>query len=422
MKLLENAHQCLAHIKPHSHILVQGGMATPMTLINSLKERANDLTGMTMMHIHTHGDAWYTEDEFQNNWSTKNFFVGSNIRKNLNYKNVDFVPCFLSEIPMFFAKGEMKCDVLFLNVSPADKHGHYSLGTSVDIIRPALEVADLVIAQINQRVPRTYGDAIINDKDIDFAFLCDEELHLSPYKKPSAEEELIGQHIAGIIEDGSTLQMGIGAIPDAVLSALKGHQNLGVHTEMFSDGIIPLLESGVVNNSQKRFHQGRTVTSFIVGSRKLVDFVDDNPSIHLYSSDYINSPRTIARNPKVVAINSAIQIDLTGQVCADSIGHQIYSGVGGQMDFIRGASLSEGGKPIIAIPSRTKKGVSKITPELNGGAGVVTTRAHIHYVATEYGVVNLYGKSLGERAKLLTSIAHPDDREGLERSWYEIIK
>ncbi len=422
MKILNNVQECLSHIPSHSHILVQGGMSTPSLLINALEQRAFDLKDMTMMHIHTHGDAWYTRSEYKENWKSLNFFVGSNIRKNLNYENVDFVPCFLSEIPMFFEKGHIKLNVLFINVSPADRHGHHSLGTSVDIIRPALEVADLVIAQINDQVPRTYGDAIINDGDIDYGFICSEALQVDDPKVLSAEEIKIGQNIAEFIEDGSTLQMGIGAIPDAVLSSLHSHQNLGVHTEMFSDGIIPLLEKGVVNNSQKKFHQGRTVTSFIVGSQKLVDFVDDNPSIHLYSSDYINSPKTIARNPKVVAINSAIQIDLTGQVCADSIGHSIYSGVGGQMDFIRGASLSEGGKPIIAITSRTKKGVSKITHELNPGAGVVTTRAHIHYVATEYGLVNLFGKPIGERAKLLISIAHPDDRESLERAWHKIIK
>jgi acyl-CoA hydrolase len=310
-------------------------------------------------------------------------------------------------------------NVALISVSPPDKNGFVSLGTSVDATLAAVQTAKLVIAQVNRYMPRTFGDATVHCSEIDFLVEKDEPLHEVHSEALTEQEERIGQYIAELVPDGATLQMGIGSIPNAVLQNLKNHQHLGVHTEMFSDGLLPLLESGVVDNSKKRLLQGRTVATFLMGTQKLYDFVNDNPSIQMKTVDYVNNMRNISKNPNVIGINSAIEIDLTGQVCADSIGTQIYSGVGGQIDFIRGASMSEGGKPIIAMASRTLKGISKIVPTLKVGAGVVSTRANMHYVVTEYGVAYLYGKSLKQRAKALIEIAHPDDREALEKAAFE---
>jgi acyl-CoA hydrolase len=306
-----------------------------------------------------------------------------------------------------------------VQVSPPDKHGYCSLGVSVDGSRAAVNNAKTVIAQINPNMPRTHGDGIIHKSQIDFAVEVDDALPEFPPAELQETELKIGRHCANLVEDGATLQMGIGSIPDAVLASLTSHKNLGVHTEMFSDGLISLLESGVANNSKKRIHPNRTVASFLVGSKKLYNYVDDNPNVAMLDCAYVNDTSVIRRNPKVTAINSAIEVDLTGQVCADSIGTRQYSGVGGQMDFIRGASLSEGGKPIIALPSTTRKGLTRIVPYLKQGAGVVTTRAHVHYIVTEYGSVQLYGKSLRERAKALIQISHPDHQEELEKAAFE---
>jgi len=326
---------------------------------------------------------------------------------------------FLSEIHRLFRRSILPLDVAFIQVSPPDRHGYCSLGVSVDITIPAIQTAKLVIAQVNPQVPRTHGDGIIHMSELDFAVEVDESIFGHEPTEVSELESKIGANVASLVEDGATLQMGIGGIPNAALKNLGGHKNLGIHTEMFSDGILPLVESGVINGSQKEVKTGKIVTCFAVGSQKLYNFIDDNPLVHMKEAAYTNDTAIIRRNPKVTAINSAIEIDLTGQVCADTIGKLQFSGVGGQMDFIRGASLSEGGKAIIAMPSVTSKGISKISSFLNEGAGVTTTRAHVHYIITEYGVVNLYGKNLKQRAEALISIAHPDHRENLEKAAFE---
>jgi acyl-CoA hydrolase len=330
------------------------------------------------------------------------------------------VPVFLSEIPKLFEQNILPLDVAIVQVSPPDEHGYCTLGTSVDAALAAVLNAKIVIAQVNPRMPRVHGDGIVHVSAVHAMVWHEAELFEMDYSAKADEiSDKIGRQIAGLIEDGSTLQLGIGAIPDAVLRALSGHKGLGIHTEMFSDGVVPLVEQGVITNEHKKIERGRIISSFILGTRKVYDFVDDNPYVNLMDVAFVNDTDIIRQNPKVVAINSAIEIDITGQVCADSIGAYQYSGIGGQMDFMRGASLSQGGKPIIAMPSVTAHGVSRVVPFLKQGAGVVTTRGHVHYVATEYGVVNLYGKNMDQRARLLISIAHPDHRESLERAYFE---
>jgi acyl-CoA hydrolase len=337
-----------------------------------------------------------------------------------NSNEGDYTPIFLSQIPQLFRKNILPLDVAMVQVSPPDAHGYCSLGTSVDIARAAVDTAKLVIAQVNPRMPRTHGDGFLHIKKIDALVLHEAELPVVDYSAKTSEAIVqIGRHVASLVEDGATLQMGIGSIPDQVLQNLMHHKDLGVHTEMLSDGIIPLIENGVINNNRKKLNVGRSVTSFMAGTRKLYDFVHDNPGIRVRDIAIVNDTSVIRQNPKVTAINSAIEIDLTGQVCADSIGTYQFSGIGGQMDFIRGASLSEGGKPIIALPSVTSKGLSRIVPFLKEGAGVVTTRGHVHWVVTEYGIVNLFGKSLKQRAKALIEIAHPDHREVLDKAYFE---
>lgn len=313
-------------------------------------------------------------------------------------------------------------DVALIRVSPPDQHGYCSLGVSVDASRAAVKTADLVIAELNPHMPRTHGDGIIHKSEIDFAIESDAPMHVLQSAELTETKRNIGKYCASLIEDGATLQMGIGAIPDAVLTSLTNHKNLGIHTEMFSDGVLPLLEAGIVNNSQKSVHPGKVVATFAMGTQHLYDFMHDNPLIAMLDVAYVNDTKVIRKNPKVTAINSAIEVDLTGQICADSIGMKQYSGVGGQMDFIRGASLSEDGKPIIALPSITRNGTSRIAPFLNKGAGVVTTRAHAHYIVTEYGIANLYGKGLRERSKELIRISHPDHQDALEKAAYERFK
>ncbi|WP_234572367.1 acetyl-CoA hydrolase/transferase family protein [Rhodohalobacter sp. 614A] len=421
MKYL-SADEALKQVNQGDNIFVQTAAAAPQTLVKALANRHSELSDITIYHLHTEGVAPYVNPEYRDVFKTKAFFVGKNVRPALETGEADYIPVFLSEIPHFFNRGIIKLNVALVNVSPPDKHGYCSLGVSVDASRAAVINADTVIAQINPNMPRTHGDGIIHKSTIDFAVEVDDPL---PETSPPVlrEAELsIGKHCASLIDDGATMQMGIGSIPDAVLASLTNHKDLGVHTEMFSDGLIDLLESGIVNNSKKRIHPNRTVASFLFGSRRLYDFVDDNPNVAMLDCAYVNDTAVIRRNPNVVAINSAIEVDLTGQVCADSIGTRQYSGVGGQMDFIRGASLSPGGKPIIALPSATSRGTSRIVPFLKEGAGVVTTRAHVHYVVTEYGVADLYGKALRERAKALIEIAHPDAREELEKAAYERFK
>ncbi|MEM9329250.1 MAG: acetyl-CoA hydrolase/transferase C-terminal domain-containing protein [Bacteroidota bacterium] len=408
----------LASVKSGDNVFVHSAAMTPETIVDQFMKNC-PAERINLIHIHTEGKAEYTEDS-TGKFHTYSCFVGSNIRKLINASgNANYIPVFLSEIYHVLSKGELKADVALLKVSPPDQHGYCSLGVSVDVSLAAINAAKIKIVEINKNVPRVHGDGFIHIDDIDYAIETDTPMFSVQPKPLSDEERLIGKHIAGLIEDGSTLQMGIGGVPDAVLAELGGHKNLGIHTEMFSDGMLPLVEKGVINGSKKKVLPGKLVSCFAVGSQKLYDFVDDNPLVMFKEASFTNDTVNIRQNPKVVAINSAIELDLTGQVCADSIGTYQYSGVGGQMDFIRGAALSKGGKPIIALSSTTRKGQSKISPFLQQGASVTTTRAHVHWVVTEYGAVNLFGKDLVQRAKLLTSIAHPDHREHLTTAYKE---
>lgn len=403
-----------------ARVFVHGGAATPQHLMKAICQNKESLSGIELIHLHTEGPSEWTSPESQQYFRTTNLFVGANARGQLNFEQVDYLPCFLSEIPNLFRSQIKRVDVALLQLSPPNEQGLCSLGTSVDVARAAFDAARIVIAQINHKMPFVYHDGLISLQDIDAAVEISEPLpDLGP--KPFTEiDKKIGEHVASLVEDGSCLQVGIGAIPNAVLAALHSHKHLGVHSEMWSDGILNLIQSGAVDNTQKYFHPGKTVSSFLMGSQRLYDFIHQNPKILQLGADIINNPSVIAQNPKVVSINSAVEIDLTGQVCADSIGHRVISGVGGQLDFIRGASLSKGGKAIIALPSRTKKGKNRLVSALAQGAGVVSTRAHVHFIATEYGVVDLYGKSLGERARALIQITHPEDRERLEREWHQV--
>tara|TARA_R110001599_G_scaffold151792_2_gene336763 strand:- start:885 stop:2156 length:1272 start_codon:yes stop_codon:yes gene_type:complete len=412
------AEKAVELIKSGDQVFIHTAAATPQALVQAMTDRADTLKGVEIFHLHTEGIAPYTRKELSKSFHTNSLFVGGNCREAIAEGQADFIPCFLSEVPIMFRRGVIPIDVALIQVSPPDAHGFTSLGVSVDASLAAAESAKTIIAQVNPNMPRTHGDGMIHIRNFDAMVWSEEPIYEAKAHHLSDAEVKMGGYIAEMIEDGSTLQMGIGSIPDAVLAALGNHKDLGVHTEMFSDGIIPLMKSGVINNKFKKKHPYALVSGFMIGSRELYDFVDDNPSIRMLDIEYVNDTRVIRQNPKVISINSAIEVDLTGQVCADSIGTKIYSGVGGQMDFIRGASLSEGGKPIIALSSVTSKGESKITSFLKPGAGVVTTRAHVHYIVTEYGVANLYGKSLRQRAKALIDIAHPDHRERLEREAY----
>lgn len=419
MKLYNHFEDALSHIKSGSTIFVHGAAATPIAMLEALSNISQSLRDVEMVHIHIEGSCPYSTHE---QFSIRNLFVGRNLRGKLDYDRIDYVPVFLSEIPNLFRKGIIKLDVVLIQVSPPDQHGFVSLGVSVDIAKAAVESASLVIAHINPQMPRVHGNGFIHVDDIDYAVELDTPIFESKSNTLSETEIQIGKNVANLVEDGATLQLGIGSIPNAVAKHLTHHKNLGLHTEMWSDGALDLIQCGAINNSQKKFHQGVSTSAFLIGSRKLYNYVDDNMCALNLETSYVNYPINIMRNPKVTAINSAVEIDLTGQVCADSLGHKIISGVGGQMDFIRAAALSEGGKPIFALPSTTSKGISRLVPSLKTGAGVVTTRAHVHHVVTEYGAVNLYGKSLNERAKSLISIAHPTHREQLERDWEQIKK
>ena len=412
-----SAQQAVKEIRSGMCVFIHGGAATPQVLLNALVDRASDLRDVELIHIHTEGEARYAQAQYSQSFKITNLFVGPNLRKKLDYRRIDYLPCFLSEIPMLFRSGRKRIDAALIQVSPPDVHGYCSLGVSVDIALAALEVASLVIAQVNPQMPRVHGDGFIHSSRFTHLVEVDQPLPEASSHELSEIEKQIGLNTASLIEDGSTLQVGIGDVPDAILAALEHHRHLGVHTEMWSDGVLHLIEKGVIDHSRKKVHPGKLVAAFALGSRRLYDFMDDHPSVVHIGADYVNSPAVIARNPRVCAINSAVQIDLTGQVCADSIGPSLISGVGGQMDFMRGASLSEKGKPIIALTSRSKKGMPRIVSVLPLGAGVVTTRAHVHYVVTEYGVADLFGKTLGERARLLIGIAHPEDRERLEREF-----
>jgi len=412
--------EALKIIKSSNRVFVHGSAATPTYMLNNLAEIAEQLSNVEIVSISVFGEIKIAAPQFKDNFRLNSLFVSAPLREAVRDGRADYLPVFLSEIPDLFRMGILELDVAIVQVSVPDKHGYVSLGTSVDIARAAVNHAKKVIAHVNPQMPRTHGDGMIHISEIDALVYHDSPIHEVPLHGPPNECEIkIGQNVAALIEDRSTLQMGIGTIPDAVLSMLTTHKDLGVHTEMFSDGVIPLIEKGVITNKFKKKHPGRTVTGFCTGTRKLYDYVDDNPSFAFLDIDYVNDTHIIRQNPKVIAINSCIEIDCAGQVCSDSIGTYQYSGVGGQMDFMRGAALSEGGKPIIALPSRTAKGIPRIVPFLKEGASVVTTRSHMHYVVTEYGVAFLFGKNLRQRAKELINIAHPDDRETLDRSFHE---
>ena len=419
----DSAQKALSVIQSGMRVFVQGSAQTPLFLLKALAAEAHRLHDVELVFITVQGDIIVDKPEYKDHFHINCLFVSESVRKAVQEGHADFIPAFLSDIPDLFSKGQLPVDVALIQVSPPDAHGYCSLGLSVDIARSAVNNARYIIAQVNPNVPRTHGDSFIHIDQCTHLIYAETDLPEVDYSKHTGEEEKkIGRHIAELIDDGSTLQLGIGTIPDAVLKALHQHKNLGIHTEMCSDSIVDLIEKGVVTNTHKKIHPGKTVTGFAIGTRKLYDYVNDNPAFAFLDIDYVNDPNVIRRNPKVIAINSAIEVDLTGQVCADSIGTYQYSGIGGQMDFMRGAALSEGGKPIIALTARTKKGANRIVPFLKEGAGVVTTRGHVHYVVTEYGVAYLHGKNLRQRAKLLIEIAHPDDREILERKCFERFK
>jgi acyl-CoA hydrolase len=406
-------------IKPGNRIFVHGGAATPLYLLRKLAERSSELFDVEMVSTSLQGNILVADPKYRENFRINSLFVSQNVREAVNEGRADYIPVFLSEIPQLFKRGILSLDVALVHVSLPDKHGYCSLGTSVDCALAAVKTAKYVVAQVNPKMPRVLGDGLVHQSEFDSMVLVDEELPEVVSKEASEITNRIGAYCAELVDDGATIQTGIGSVPDAVLASLLNHKELGVHTEMFSDGIIPLIEKGVITNQHKKKHRGKVVSSFILGSRKLYDFVDDNPSISLLGIDYVNDTSIIRTNPKVIAINSAIEVDVTGQVCSDSIGTYHYSGVGGQMDFMRGAALSEGGKPIIALPSTTSKFKSRIVPLLKPGAGVVTTRAHAHYIVTEYGIANLYGKNMRQRAKALIEIAHPNHREQLEKQAFD---
>ncbi|MBS1972605.1 MAG: acetyl-CoA hydrolase/transferase family protein [Bdellovibrionales bacterium] len=406
-------HEALSLIQSHHRVFIHGAAATPSVLLKALVEEAPRLEDVELIHLHTEGPCLQAAETFRKSFRIANLFVGANMRSYMDGERIDYLPCFLSEIPQLFRSRRRPIHVALLHLSPPDQHGYCTLGTSVDVARAAVESADILIAQINQQMPRVHGDGFVHIDQLDAYIEVDMPLPESKAHVATAEDTTIGRHVASLIEDGACLQVGIGTIPDAVLAQLQSHKNLGVHSEMWSDGILSLIQSGVITNSHKAVHPGKTVSAFVMGSERVYRFIHDNPSVIQLPSDYVNNPNVICRNKKVVAINSAVEVDLTGQVCADSIGSKIISGVGGQMDFMRGAALSEGGKPIIALPSRTKDGRSRLVPSLKPGAGVVTTRAHVQFIVTEYGIADLYGKTLHERAQALIEIAHPEDREDL---------
>lgn len=418
-----SAEEALSMIQSNQRLFIHGSACTPLYLMRKLAEQANRLRNVELTFITVLGDLEVQKPQYVDSFHINCMFVSAPVREAVAEGRADFIPVFLSDIPDLFNKKILPIDVAIVHVSPPDVHGYCSLGISVDIARSAVNTAKFVIAQVNPKMPRTHGDGQIHISRFTHMVYHDEDLPEVNYAQNTTECEIaIGKHIAGMIENGSTLQMGIGTIPDAVLRSLTNHKDLGIHTEMLSDGVIDLFESGVINNRKKKIHPNKAVTGFAIGSRRLYDYVDNNPAIAFLDIDYVNDPHVIRRNPNVVAINSAIEVDLTGQVCSDSIGALQFSGIGGQMDFMRGAALSEGGKPIIALTSRTHKGIPRIVPHLKDFAGVVTTRGHIHYVVTEYGIAYLYGKNLRQRAKSLIDISHPDDREDLIKACYERFK
>lgn len=425
---LTTADEAVKHIKSGDNIVVHPGCACPNELVRAMVDRKNELNDVTLYHILIVGDLPYLHPGMEKHFKHKAFFIGANSRKAVNEGQSEFIPIFLSDVPLLFKLGRIQTDVALLNLSPPDEHGFCSYGVDVSV-KTMAEKSKIIIAQINKNMPRALGDSFIHINKINYIVEYDDPIRELPQVDPDTSPEVlavydkIGQNIADLIEDGATLQMGIGAIPDAVMKHLKGKKDLGVHTEMFSDGMIDLVESGIINGEKKTLHPGKIIAGFVLGTKKTFDFIDNNPVIEFHPQEYVNDPFIISKNNKMVAINSALEIDLTGQVCSDSIGTRFYSGIGGQVDFIRGASRSEGGKPIIALPSSTKDDtISRIVPMLKQGAGVVTSRGDVDYVVTEYGAVNLWGKTIQERAKALISISHPKFREELAKYAKEVFK
>ncbi len=420
MKILDSAKEAVKIIKSNDRVFIHSAAATPTVLVEAMSARHNELKNVEIVSIHTEGPVPYAKEEYADSFTINSFFVGKNIRPYIQSGRANYIPIFLAEIPNLFKSGKMPLDVALITVSPPNKKGYCSLGCSVDVSNSAMDNAKHVIAQINPNMPFVHGNGIISVDKIDTAIYVNTPLfELKPH--PTTEtEKAIGRHVAELVEDGATLQMGIGGIPDAALKFLTNHKDLGVHTEMMSDGLVDLVEKGVINGMKKKTEFGKIVAGFAYGTRKIYDFIDENPIVNMMDVGYTNDTKIIRQNPKVTAINSAIEIDVFGQVCADSIGPRHFSGIGGQMDFIRGATLSEGGKAIIALPSQTRKGIPRIVSTLKKGAPVVTTRAHVQHIITEYGKVNLYGKNLKERAKMMIGLAHPDDRENLVKEVYKI--
>lgn len=418
-----SAKEALSIVSSGQRVFVHGSACTPVYILQELANEKDRLTDVEIVSITLRGNIEISKPEYEKSFRINSLFVSDSVRSAVDQGRADYVPVFLSDIPDLFKRGYLPLDIAIVQVTPPDVHGYCSLSLSIDIARAAVDSAKYVIAVVNPKLPRTHGDGMIHTDRFTKMVLHEADLPEENYGAKTSELELtIGRHIASMIEDGSTLQMGIGTIPDAVLKSLGNHKNLGVHTEMLSDGIIELIEKDVINNSFKKVHPNKSVTSFALGTRVLYDYINDNPSFAFLDIDYVNDPQVIKRNPKMIAINSAIEVDITGQVCADSIGEYQYSGIGGQMDFMRGAALSDGGKPIIALTSRTSKGLPRIVPTLKPGAGVVTTRGHVHFVVTEFGAAFLFGKNLRQRAKALIEIAHPADREGLERYCHQRFK
>ena len=408
-----SAEAVVARIESGMNVFVQGAAATPTALLEALCRRS-DLRDVRLWHLHLEGPVPFAADGCGGRFRSVSLFTGASLRGGVAAGHADFVPIFLSDIPALFTSGQVRLDAALVQLSPPDRHRQCTLGTSVDAARAAVDCGALVLAEINERAPRTHGHSGVPLAAVAAFCATDRPLHELEPPADSAVADAIGERVAGLVEDRACLQLGIGAIPDAVLRRLGDRRDLGIHTEMFSDNVVPLVESGVITNRCKAIHPGRVVTSFVAGSRRLFDFVDDNSLVEFHPCDRTNDTLAIRKIERMTAINSALQVDLTGQVCADSIGHRIWSGIGGQMDFMRGAAMSRDGKPIIALPSTAADGtVSRIVPEIAPGGGVVTTRGHVHWVVTEHGAVNLHGRTLAERGRLLVSIAHPDFRDGL---------
>ncbi|MGD8553310.1 MAG: acetyl-CoA hydrolase/transferase C-terminal domain-containing protein [Anaerolineales bacterium] len=421
---LTTAEAAVEVIQSHQRVFLTGNCSVPQKLLGALVDRAEALEDVEIVQVLTVGPAPHADPEMEGHLRVNTLFISPNVRTAVHEGRADFTPVLLSEVPLLFREGHLPLDVVLVQVSPPDEHGFCSLGIEAGLVKTPAQVAKIVIAEVNEQMPRTLGDSFIHFSKIDYAVPVNYPLAELPMGEPNELSMNIGRHIADLIDDGSTMQMGIGAIPDSVLNYLEDKRDLGVHTELFSDGVMKLIQDGIITNEKKTLHTGKIIAGFILGSHDLYDFVDDNPIIELHPTEYVNDPFVIAQNEKMISINSAIEVDLTGQVCADSIGPKLYSGVGGQLDFVYGAARSKGGKPIIALPSTATPGggdaISRIVPTLKPGAGVVTTRNHVHYIATEYGIAYLYGKTIKERARALIEIAHPDFQEELERRAYEL--